>query len=190
MRIVTVPRGTHGRIRFQTMLHQTNDAELFRDAMQLSHRGFQLKRNHWSMGQEIFAPVYEAKMIQAYDHRAAGVVIENNNWMRQGQTVKTTPVNHQNPEFQPMPRYWVDGKLIDLPKWGCIGFKDISSATNQRTMIAGVCTMRCVYKPLRPSTFRDSGCSPTLLARQSQFTCVRFLRSSENRWSYAKLLHR
>ena len=47
-------------------------------------------------------------MVQAYDHRAAGVVIEKGNWMRQGQTEPTSLVFHQNPEFTVQPRWWVE----------------------------------------------------------------------------------
>jgi hypothetical protein len=78
-------------------------------------------------------------MIQAYDHRAAGVRIEAGNWMRQGQTEETSLVEHQNPEFVVQPRYWVNDDAItplvgDQPAY--LAYKDVTSATNQRTMIA------------------------------------------------------
>lgn len=79
-------------------------------------------------------------MVQAYDHRAAGVRIEAGNWMRQGQTDETSLVEHQNPEFVVMPRYWVDeGEVVaatDRKREWLLVYKDVTSATNQRTMIA------------------------------------------------------
>ncbi|MGH7192585.1 MAG: hypothetical protein ACREJM_03520 [Candidatus Saccharimonadales bacterium] len=80
-------------------------------------------------------------MVQAYDHRAAGVVVDAANWMRQGQTEPSSLVEHQNPEFVVQPRWWVDEaaviKALKQPhERGFIGFKDITSPTNQRTMIA------------------------------------------------------
>jgi len=50
-------------------------------------------------------------------------------------------VDHQNPEFMAQPRWWVDeqevSRLLEGPtKPGFLGFKDITSSTNQRTMIA------------------------------------------------------
>jgi len=82
-------------------------------------------------------------MIQAFDHRAAGVVVESANWMRQGQTEATSPVAHQNPEFVVQPRWWVEdvevAKVLGdrvRPTYLC--YKDITSATNQRTMIAAM----------------------------------------------------
>ena len=62
-------------IKFFTMFHQTNDAELFRTADELHALGPKLEGNRWRKGKKVFLPLYEAKMVQAYDHRAAGVVI-------------------------------------------------------------------------------------------------------------------
>ncbi|MGD0540711.1 MAG: class I SAM-dependent DNA methyltransferase, partial [Tepidisphaeraceae bacterium] len=130
-------------IKFATMFHQTNDAELFKTFKDLTDAGFKLKGNRWSKRKEIYLPLYEAKMIQAFDHRSAGVRIEQGNWMRQGQPEDTSLVEHQNPEFVVLPRYWVSEEhvLASLENKGgkrpaFIGFKDITSATNQRTMIA------------------------------------------------------
>ncbi len=128
-------------VRFVRMFDQTNDAELFRTAEELSKKGFKLDGNRWRKGKSVFLPLYEAKMVQAYDHRAAGVRIEAGNWVRQGQTEPTTLVLHQNPEFVVQPRWWVDEAEVEhvvgnsFPH-GFIGFKDITSPTNQRTMIA------------------------------------------------------
>ena len=128
-------------VRFVTMFHQTNDAEKFTDAAKLKAEGFRLHGNRWKKGKQEFLPLYEAKMIQAYDHRAAGVRVEAGNWMRQGQTEDTTLVEHQNPEFVVIPRFWVSegdvaGALDSRNPPGFLGFKDITSPTNRRTMIA------------------------------------------------------
>jgi hypothetical protein len=130
-------------VRFFTMFHQTNDAELFRTADELHAMGLKLEGNRWRKGKKVFLPLYEAKMVQAYDHRAAGVVITPGNWVRQGQTEPTTPVLHQNPEFVVQPRWWVDEAEVSRslgenarPAYLC--YKDVTSATNQRTMIAAM----------------------------------------------------
>jgi hypothetical protein len=128
-------------VRFVRMFDQTNDAELFLDPAALEKLGAKQDGNRWRKGKQVFLPLYEAKMVQAYDHRAAGVVIEKGNWMRQGQTEPTSLVFHQNPEFTVQPRWWVEeNAVIDAlngqSQEGFIGFKDITSPTNQRTMIA------------------------------------------------------
>ena len=95
-------------IKYLTMFHQTNDAELFQSPAVLQKMGCRLEGNRWVGKDQMFLPLYEAKMIQAYDHRAASVVIAAGNWVRQGQTEATTPVQHQNPEFVAQPRWWVE----------------------------------------------------------------------------------
>ena len=128
-------------VRFLTMFHQTNDAELFHTAGKLKAARFKKVGACWTRGKKRFLPLYEAKMIQVYDHRASSVVVEKKNWMRQGQTISTTVVQHQETEFSPVPRWWVAEEKVfqavgrDRP-CGFIGFKDITSPTNQRTMIA------------------------------------------------------
>ncbi len=128
--------GNPWSIQFQRMFDQTNDAESFVEAETLQADGFKLKGNQWVKGKKTLLPVYEAKMLQDFDHRAADVVIDKANWMRQGQKERRSLVHYQNPEEVAMPRFWVEADEVEMPNWGCIGFKDITSPTNQRTMIA------------------------------------------------------
>jgi len=132
-------------IRFFTMFHQTNDAELFYAAEQLIEDGCSRDGARWvkqeGKTQVVFVPLYEAKMIQAYDHRAASVTVDKENWMRQGQTEPTSLVEHQNPEFTVRSRWWVSNTdvkkaLNDDPLPAYLAFKDVTSPTNTRTMIA------------------------------------------------------
>ena len=136
------PTGNPWGIQFKTMFHQTNDAELFREADTLKADGFKLKGNRWIKGKKVFLPVYEAKMLQDYDHRAADVVTDKSNWVRQGQTEKRSLVGYQNPEQLAMPRFWVAQEVVlsqsneQTSHFLC--FKDVTSPTNQRTMIAAM----------------------------------------------------
>ena len=127
-------------VKFIRMFDQTNDAELFHTAEQLKDMGLKRHGAIWRKGKQIFLPLYEAKMVQGYDHRAASVVVEESNWMRQGQTSETSLVQHQNPEYVVEPRWWVDQEKVvetlGATYPGFLGFKDITSPTNQRTMIA------------------------------------------------------
>ncbi len=136
------PTGNPWGIQFKTMFHQTNDAELFREADSLKADGFKLKGNRWIKGKKVFLPLYEAKMLQDYDHRAADVVTDKSNWIRQGQTAKRSLVGYQNPEELAMPRFWVAQEVVlkrsneQTSHFLC--FKDVTSPTNQRTMIAAM----------------------------------------------------
>jgi len=128
-------------IKFFTMFHQTNDAELFHTAEQLKKDGFKLFGPNWKKGKKVFLPLYEAKMIQMFDHRAASVIVDESKWFRQGQTDTTSLVSHQNPEFFVEPRWWASQEVIDtdlgkpIPP-ALLAFKNVTSPTNQRTMIA------------------------------------------------------
>jgi len=130
-------------VKFVRMFDQTNDAELFHTAEQLKPDGFKRSGPIWKKGKQVFLPLYEAKMIQMFDHRAAGIIVDESNWIRQGQTDSTSLVQHQNPEFVVEPRWWVNQQNVDNA-FGCpsepayISFKDVTSATNQRTMIAAL----------------------------------------------------
>jgi len=136
------PTGNPWSIQFKTMFHQTNDAELFREADTLKADGLKLKGNRWIKGKKIFLPIYEAKMVQAYDHRAADVITDKSNWVRQGQTEKRSLIGYQNPEQLVMPRFWVSREEVlnesneETSHFLC--FKDVTSPTNQRTMIAAM----------------------------------------------------
>jgi hypothetical protein len=128
-------------IRFVRMFDQTNDAELFKTPDELQKARFKRDGALWKKRKETFVPLYEAKMVQMYDHRAASGVVNNENWMRQGQTEATSLVQHQNQEYTVEPGWWVSESAVLKaigPEWkrGFLAFKDITSPTNQRTMIA------------------------------------------------------
>jgi hypothetical protein len=130
-------------IKFFTMFHQTNDADHFSPAKIWEKKGYKLEGNVYTKAKKRALPLYEAKMVQAFDHRAASVMVDEANWVRQGQKAETSLVQHQNPEFGAMPRWWVDETVVDSTleahagnnPW-FMGFKDITSPTNERTMIA------------------------------------------------------
>lgn len=130
-------------IKFLRMFDQTNDAEHFLEAKEWARKGYALRGNVYSKDKKRALPLYEAKMVQAFDHRAASVVVEDDNWVRQGQKAESSLVEHANPEFAVMPRWWVAEETVDASLEGhpgnrpwFVGFKDITSPTNERTMIA------------------------------------------------------
>ncbi len=150
-------------IKFFRMFDQTNDAELFHSAEQLKGMGFKRSGANWKKGKKEFIPLYEAKMIQMYDHRAASVVVKDVNWMRQGQTAPTNLVQHQNPEYSVEPRWWVEYDRVcesigDKQDAGFISFKDVTSPTNVRTMIAAFLPFNGVLNsaPLIPNHGKTS----------------------------------
>ena len=119
----------------------TNDSGLFRTAAQLDADGFyRVGGNRWRRGDEVCLPLYEGKMVQAFDHRAASVVVNPNNLNRPAQPREATLEQHTDPNWLPEPQFWVHADSIDRrwPLEWIIGFKEITAATNRRTMIGSV----------------------------------------------------
>ena len=112
-------------ISFMTMFHMSNDSELFKDE---SGKGL--------------LPLYEGKMVQAFDHRAASSQTNLENSMRTGQPVETSIEQHQKPEYKPDSQYYVDEIDVQnrienkINKPFLLAFKNVTSPTNERTIIA------------------------------------------------------
>lgn len=127
---------------YERMFDMTNDSELFRTREELEEAegAWHIGGNIWESETGTWVPLYEGKMVQAYDHRAADIVINPENWHRPGQQVATTDVQHSNPNWVPNPRYWVrkqDTSWNADETW-TLGFKEITATTNARTVIAAL----------------------------------------------------
>ena len=128
-------------VRYYSMFHMTNDSRLFRTATQLESDGFYpVQGNRWKKGEELYLPLYEGKMVQAFDHRAASVDVNPENLNRPAQPRIATLEEHANTQWVPDPRFWVSTGSFDWhwPLPWVLGFKEITSSTNQRTMIASL----------------------------------------------------
>ena len=128
-------------VRYVTMFHMTNDSHLFQTAAQLDSAGFYpVQGNHWKRGEETYLPLYEGKMVQLYDHRAASVIANPKNLNRPNQAIEASLDEHADPNWLPKSLYWVKA---DLPNWQdklgwAVAFKDATAPTNARTMIAAL----------------------------------------------------
>lgn len=125
-------------IKYCTMFHMTNDSHLFVTRAELEKTAYPVGGNRWKRGEDDFVPLYEGKMVQAYDHRAASVVVNLQNLNRPAQPEPATEEQHANPDWMPDPQFWVKQSSIEETKvyrW-VLAFKDITSPTNNRTMIA------------------------------------------------------
>ena len=126
-------------VRYVRMFDMTNDSHLFRTADRLGADGcYPVEGNQWRKGEEVYLPLYEGKMVQAFDHRAASVVVNPNNLNRPAQTLQALPEEHSDPTWLPKPQFWVAESALDWPwplDWA-VGFKEITAPTNRRTMIS------------------------------------------------------
>ncbi len=135
-------------VRFMAMFHMANDSHLFRTKAQLESEGFCLRGNRFVKGDEVWLPLYEAKMIWQYNHRFGtfeGVTSRSN-------THLPTPTLEQyaDPNFIVMPWYWVkeaevenrlsgqmkiNNKSEKLFRSWLLGWRDVTNSTNERTCI-------------------------------------------------------
>lgn len=128
-------------VKYNTMFHMTNDSGKFRTRAELEKEGcYPVDGNHWKKGKEEYVPLYEGKMVQAYDHRAANVVVNEANLNRPAQPEDATVEQHKNPAWLPTPQFWVNHKTLEsYPTLGWwFGFKDVTATTNVRSMIASI----------------------------------------------------
>ena len=110
-------------VRYRRMFDLTNDAHRFQP---------------WSAADADAWPLYEGKMVQAFDHRAASVVTHPGNLKRPAQPRRTTDAERADPAFRPTPRFGVPAAQVRWPAgldWA-IGLKHVTSPTNARTVIA------------------------------------------------------
>ena len=128
-------------VKYVRMFDMANDSHLFRTSVQLEAEGFYpVEGNRWRKGADTYVALYEGKMVQAFDHRAASIVNRDGNLFRPGQPDRTLDEEHHDPAFSPRPRYWVnqqDRAATKRFRW-FLAFKDITASTNVRTMIAGI----------------------------------------------------
>ena len=85
-------------------------------------------------------PLYEAKMIDHYDHRYGTYEGATQAHLNLGNLPQTTEQQKQNPAFLIVPRYWVISNSVmeRLEGWNrkwLIGFRDVTSSISERTSI-------------------------------------------------------
>jgi hypothetical protein len=123
-------------IRFSTMFHMSNDSHLFRTCDWLEERGFRLSGNRFVKGDEVYLPLYEAKMIHQYDHRNGtfdGVTSRSNVLIP-----TPDPDDLANPHFVPSTWYWVAAEEVNSRTPGnswFLAFRDLARSTDERTAI-------------------------------------------------------
>ncbi|MFE6063704.1 Eco57I restriction-modification methylase domain-containing protein [Streptomyces sp. NPDC056431] len=151
-------------LTFMTMFHMSNDSHLFRGMAELEAEGWKLKGNVFtdpSDGRR-YLPLYEAKMLHHFDHRLGTYEGQTQAQANVGTLPRVTPEQHDDPDFAPLPRYWVPEFDVDSGKrdkklnpimWPGVatrlrerewwhgwlmGWRDIARSTDTRTTMATV----------------------------------------------------
>ena len=129
-------------VKYATTFHMANDSNLFRTRTELveNERAWPIGRSRFASSSGEWAPLYEGKMVQAFDHRAADIAVKQENMFRAGQPSNINSSEKADPDHLPEPRYWIkdDEEYWECPDFWVVAFKDITASTNMRTMIAAV----------------------------------------------------
>lgn len=138
------PDGNPWGLRFMAMLHMANDSGLFRTRAELEAAGWTLDGNHFVLGEQRALPLIEAKMVHHYDHRFGTYESQTQAQANQGKLPELDDVDHAAPHRLTFPKYWVaesevSSRLVDRWQRGwLLGWRDITYAGNQRTVIASL----------------------------------------------------
>jgi hypothetical protein len=110
------------------LFNMSNDSHLFRTREDLEGQGFRLVGNRFVRGEEVYLPLYEAKMFWHYDHRFATFAGKD--------TRDVEPGEKEDPAFLPLPRYWVpkeetEARLREAgwERGWLLGFRNVTNAT-------------------------------------------------------------
>jgi hypothetical protein len=122
-------------VRYATMFHMTNDSSLFctRRELEETKGAYPIGGNRFRSAAGDWVPLYEGKMAQAFDHRAANVVVNLANQHRPAQPQPATPQQHADPSWLPAPQYWVPLSACgwDPTNEWVLGFKEITAPTKR-----------------------------------------------------------
>lgn len=128
-------------VKYVRMFDMTNDSHRFRTREELEERegAWPVGGNRFESATGVWVPLYEGKMVQAFDHRAASIVIKPENIHRPAQTLSSTLEQHCDPDWLPVPQFWVLESETECQGAPFIlAFKHVTSATNFRSMIAAL----------------------------------------------------
>jgi hypothetical protein len=128
-------------VSFMRMFDMANDSGLFRTAAQLDPEGLVRDGTDWvqRVSSQRWVPLYEAKMINFYDHRYGDYSSRGND--RGYRVMPETPLSsHQSPVFEPQPFYWVpieecESRLGHHENSALLVFNKITGIGNERSLI-------------------------------------------------------
>ncbi|UNK78193.1 N-6 DNA methylase [Sphingopyxis granuli] len=143
-------------VSFMRAFDMSNDSGLFRTAAQFVADDWERDGTDWVNDEgKRYVPLYEAKMIHQFDHR----------WATYDGTDSrdVTSAEKEDCAFEPTPRYWVPqvevASRLKAKGWDrgwLMGWRDITNATNERTVISSAFPQQGVGNKI-----------PLMLSRQS-----------------------
>lgn len=128
-------------VKYNTMFHMAMDSQRFFTIAQMeSSGGYPIDAAQWSCDGKSLVRLFEGKMVQAFDHRAASLSFYRSNIFRTGEGEWTLEEEHADPKFLTTPRFYVGLQGNDWigPREWALSLKDITSTTNTRSTICAL----------------------------------------------------
>jgi len=133
--------GNPWQTQFLSMFHMSNDSGLFRTQNQLTEEGWLLDGNRFFKQDRCYLPLFEGKMVDAYNHRYASVIVNMESDLRKTLPAEHTAADWQRRDFHNLPLYWIPEsealKVTGGLKFeGRLAYKRVTQATSERTFKA------------------------------------------------------
>lgn len=136
------PGGDPWSFRGFLMFMMNTDSKSFRTRTELAAIVGSAQKNGPEVSKH-YLPLLEAKMVHQFDHRFGDYCDKPRH--SDSSTLPAVPIERlQDPHYAPTPRYWVSAREMHerlADKWErdwLLGWRDISNATNTRTVIATI----------------------------------------------------
>ncbi|OZA05321.1 MAG: restriction endonuclease, partial [Rhodobacterales bacterium 17-64-5] len=122
-------------VKYVRMYDMANDSNQFRTVEELQEKegAWPEGGGRWRSGAGVWVPLFEGKMVQAFDHRASGITTVAGNLYRSGQAAAISDEQRHDPDHVAASRYYVlDKGHLNIE----LAIKDVTSTTNSRSLIA------------------------------------------------------
>jgi hypothetical protein len=137
--------GNPWMVRFYLMFMMNTASHLFRTVSDFADRGSEYDGWVWRCGDdERWLPLYEAKLVNNYDHRYSTYEGATEAQLRMQTLPRVTEAQHGDPHLEPLARYWIAEAEMEKAlgeRWDrdwLFGWRDIARASDARTMIPSV----------------------------------------------------
>ncbi|MGZ3119074.1 Eco57I restriction-modification methylase domain-containing protein [Streptomyces sp. H62] len=171
-------RGNPWGLSFLRMFDMSHESNLFHSREELEAEGWGAHGNAFTKESSVMLPLYEAKMVDFFNHRAADVVQSETAALRQNQPRYLTTEDLKSRSRVVMPNNWVAEQQVarktESRAWDRewhIGWRDVTSPTNERTVIVSAIPKAAAANSLPVSLVRPDHTSQAsgLIACTSSF---------------------
>ena len=125
-------------VKYVRMFDMSLASKLFRTRSELENdeRAWPVGGNRYDSSSAHWVPLYEGKMIWHFDHRAASVLVNQENPHRPAYPAATQKEQHSDPNFTVTPQFWIGAQDQEELDRYALAFRDVTNPTDRRTFDA------------------------------------------------------